>query len=641
MAGSSGNPLTLEVPGDNGMNLPSARSGSLSALTRSGATTPCAQSTAGGGGVSGATWVNARQVQESAIVAAVRRQMEALEEKLTLQFARDVATAQKHSDRLRDSGEARLDTKIGAIEQQQQRLERRLSEICGNLRSQSEELQNQMRRADQFDARAWGWRQKLEDDLRPQLLELEQNCQQANSAIRIAKAGSEEVLKAYNARISRIESLIDEHSAQSELNHSLMNMHNRLLQVEDLTPRLGRRGTQQTEREPSMLTAPAGSRDQAFVADLGKHWTDVLQLAESLRQESGDLRARVESQEESNRHLRAQWQAKDELIRGMRDRLERDNWESRFKELQARLLRVEQGQLLEAQQHHLGALMQKQHEFNGCESEKGRAAPQADVLSSAGMPPQPEWQTPLIPRIEEVGELQPELRAVREPPLSEKILWPDIHRHNAGGGHYSELTRSLRTDADFERHFLQPELARAADSAALSELTARKSFNTAESGGSGFTTAQEDVDAEELLRALATTPAATVLHSPQTEHVDNVAPHALPMEPLATAVHAVPTEPVAIVPPLPFGVLTQQEQPATGFAEATAIGAEDERRLSAEAVAATAECAAEEAAAEITGSKVGQPGSVGFIEAMQAMPVRGLAYAEQPEGSDGSSAILE
>jgi len=506
MAGSSGvgSPITLEVPsigtvGDNNLNLASARTGSLTAITRSGATSPRAPSTAGGGGASGTTWANARQVQESAIVAAVRRQLEALEEKLTLQLSMEIVKAHKHGDRLRDSGEARLDSKIDALEQQQQRLEKRLSEVSGNVRSLSEELQHQMRRADQLDARAWGWRQKLEDDLRPALVELEQNCQQANSSIRIAKAGSEEVLKAYNSRISRIESLVDERFAQAnDLGHSLMNVHNRLLQVEDTTPMVGRAGTKQIMRDPSTSSATAQTNDQAFAADLGKHWTDVLQLAESLRQEFGDLRARVEMQEESNKHLRTQWQAKDQLIRGMRDRLEHDNWESRFKELQARLVRMEQGRLLDAEQH-LGALMQNHFDLNGCEREKGGVAWQADMAATTTRPPLSEWQTLPNLRADEVSELQRELQAVREPPLPEKTLWPDTHMHGAfdnnGGSHCSELMRTQRTEADRERNLLQPDVARAIDSTALPEVTARHHSNIADSG-SGFNVAHEDISAE-------------------------------------------------------------------------------------------------------------------------------------------------
>mmetsp|Transcript_125489 Transcript_125489/g.244484 ORF Transcript_125489/g.244484 Transcript_125489/m.244484 type:complete len:625 (+) Transcript_125489:43-1917(+) len=624
MAGSSGigSPIALEVPpigivGDNSHNLASARTGSLTALTRSGATTPRAPSTTGGAGASGATWVNARQVQESAIVAAVRRQLEAVEEKLTLQLARELTKVQKHGDRLRESGEARLDTKIGTVEQQQQRLERRLSEVCGNLRTLSEELQNQMRRAEQFDTRAWGWRQKLEDDLRPQLLELEQNCQQASNAIRIAKAGSEEVLKAYNARIGRIESLVDERFAQADdLSHSLMNMHNRLLQVEDPKSMVGRGGTKQITREPSTVTTTTRTSDQAFATDLGKHWTDVLQLAESLRQECGDLRERVESQEESNRHLRTQFQAKEELIRGMRDRLEHDNWESRFKDLQARLLRVEQARLLEVEEH-LGTVMRNQLDLNGCVNEKGGVAWQADVAATPAKPPLPEWRAPALPWAEEVSELQRELRSVMEPPLPEGISSPDTHLHgayenNAGRSHDSALTKMLQMEAEADReHLLQQDLPKATESAALSELTFRTSFNTAESGsgfataqgsagGSGFATAQEDICAEDL-------------------------PRAMPRGPVATGTHTMPTEPVANILPM-----------AAGLAAAAATAPEEDPPLTAEAVVAIAERAVEEAAAEMAAKEtLGSRGLTG------AMPFRNPERAELPEGSDGSSAILE
>jgi len=288
------------------------------------------------------TWINAKQVQESAIITAVRRQIEALEDKLNGHFTRELMRVQQHGDRMRDAAIARVDAKISSMEANQPKFDRRLAELSGNYKGLSEEVQAQIRRIDQMDSRLWEWRHQLDEDMRAKLSEIEQNYQQICTSVRVTKATNDDVVKRFTARVVRLEELADERATHAEdLSQSLMNLHARLMQVEE--PSTGRPNS----RELSTLEPITDVSDCTYtsLALMEKQHSDALQKVELLQSESGDLRSKVESQEERYRSLRTLCDARDEQIRSLGDRMERGNWEGRIKELQTRLHEVERGNM--------------------------------------------------------------------------------------------------------------------------------------------------------------------------------------------------------------------------------------------------------------------------------------------------------
>uniref|UniRef100_A0A7S4VJZ7 Uncharacterized protein n=1 Tax=Alexandrium monilatum TaxID=311494 RepID=A0A7S4VJZ7_9DINO len=267
--------------------------------------------------------LHGKQVQERDIYSSVRRQMEVLEERLNGQIVR----VQQHGERSRDSALTRLDSKVSTMELLQPKVDRRIAEINGNLKALSEESQTQIRRMDQMDSRHWEWRHKLEEEIRGKLAGMETANQELASSFRVTKAANEEVLKRHHQRLLRLEELVDEGSKNHEdLNSNLMNMHTRLLEIENDSPAL--RSSSDPKDPLSDVNTSAG------LVIVESQVQDLSQKVTQLLEESYEMRAKLEAQEEHHKTLRTQVEAKDELIRGLEDRINRENWEGRLKELQ-------------------------------------------------------------------------------------------------------------------------------------------------------------------------------------------------------------------------------------------------------------------------------------------------------------------
>lgn len=356
------------------------------------------------------TWIHAKQAQESAIITAMRRQMEALEDKLSGHIVREVTRVQQQGDRLREAAIARVDAKIATLEALQTKFDRRLAEISGTSKGLSEEMQSQIRRIDQMDARIWEWRHQMDEDVRAKLAEVEQNYQQISTSVRVAKATHDDVLKRCTARIVRLEELLEERVAHAEdLSQSLMDLHGRLMQVED--PDLTR---QAVKRECARAEPPEDSIGSGAIAVLEKQHSDFLQKFEQLQNESSDLRAQVESQEERYRSLRTLCETKDEQYRTLGDRLERENWEGRLKDLHSRVHDCEQGRIGHAEQLeilHQKLELQDQGRGQLGHARMGRLQEQAVQgfdASEAGL-----CAARLAQAEERIGALYEELEAIR------------------------------------------------------------------------------------------------------------------------------------------------------------------------------------------------------------------------------------
>jgi len=290
-------------------------------------------------------WINAKQVQENAIITAVRRQIEALEDKMCGHVANEIARVQQHSDRMRDSAMARLDAKVAHMETAQlPRLDKRVAELSGNYKGLSEEMQSQIHRIDQMDTRLWEWRNQLDEETRNKVKEVEEMHQQLCTSSRVNKATNDDLLRRQMTRVTKLEELLEERSAHAEdLSHSLMNLHGRLIQVED--PK-----SPQQSHVMACRNLVTDLDESASVVLLEKQHSDVLSKFEQMRQDWGELRAQVESQEERYKLLRTLFDVKDEQYRSLGDRLDSENWEGRLKELQIRMHDAQQSNMGHSEQ---------------------------------------------------------------------------------------------------------------------------------------------------------------------------------------------------------------------------------------------------------------------------------------------------
>lgn len=275
------------------------------------------------------------------MMSVLRKQMEVVEEKLGSQISR----VQQQSDRLREAAFSRVDAKMGNMESLQPKIDRRLAELSGNYKGLSDEMQAQIRRLDAIDNRLLDWRHQLEEEFRSKFLEIEQGQQQLSSSVRVATSSSEDGLKRCNRRLVRLEGLVDERLASAEdVNQSLLNLHARLTEVEDF------RNQDSAIFRPEDLAVAVPSVDQAppddsAIVALESRMSDASQKLDRWQHESHDVHARLEAQEERLKSLRTLVETKEEHYRWLSDRVERTDWEGRFKELKSQLHDLEQHRL--------------------------------------------------------------------------------------------------------------------------------------------------------------------------------------------------------------------------------------------------------------------------------------------------------
>jgi len=319
---------------DRGSRPPSPRfTGSLSAMTQrpSRASTP------------GRIAVKPRE-QDMAAMGTFKRQIDAMEEKVSAQISR----AQHQSDKLRDAALARIDAKMASMEGMQPKMERRIAEMSGNFKGLSDEMQSQIRRTDQMDSRLWEWRQKFEEEIRAKFSEIEQNYHQVSSSVRVATASFDDGMKRCGRRLVRLEGLVDERLASvDDINQSLLNLHERTTELEDAK---SQDSVLFKSEELSLRSSPAPAPEQparedgALVA-LDSRVTEATQRLQEWQQESHETHARLEAQEERLKSLRTLIEAKEEHYRWLNDRVERADWEGRFKELQAQVKDLDQNRV--------------------------------------------------------------------------------------------------------------------------------------------------------------------------------------------------------------------------------------------------------------------------------------------------------
>lgn len=235
-----------------------------------------------------------------------------------------MARGQQQGDRLRDAALMRYDTRLGSIEAFQPRLDRRLTELSGNMRGLSDEMQCQIRRTDQTDSRLLEWRQQIEEETRSKFVGLEQSCQQIGSTVRVTKSNGDDVLKKYNQRLLRLESLMEEHVVSTaDTSQSLVQLHSRLADIEDSSCRHARELARCSPAQTSAggfstaLDAATVATDRASLASLGAQVAELIRKMDQLQSESHDFLSRVESTEQRCRSLRTLADTKDEQYKSI------------------------------------------------------------------------------------------------------------------------------------------------------------------------------------------------------------------------------------------------------------------------------------------------------------------------------------
>lgn len=265
----------------------------------------------------------ARASYESALLAAVRRQIEAFEEKVTTQLNR----IQSQSERVREAALLRLEEKMTVTEGLQPKFDRRIAELSGNVKGLSDELQAQIRRVDLMDDRNWEWRHQLEEEVRHKYADIEQSVQKVASGVRVMAASVSNDQKRQQQKFQRFEHDLGERSHfQEETREALLSLCTRIEALEEgHVPHkaAGERGASSTEDLASATLY--GLLDQRL--------EDLAERVERVFQDSHEVHARVAAQEEQFKTMRTLVNtAREDQSRALSDR-DRGDWESKLEQL--------------------------------------------------------------------------------------------------------------------------------------------------------------------------------------------------------------------------------------------------------------------------------------------------------------------
>lgn len=267
------------------------------------------------------------RAHKDALLAMVRRELEALEERLNNTIAR----ANQLGDKKREDAIARMDQKVGTMEALQPKFDRRLAELSGNYRGVSDEVQAQIKRVDLLDGRLWEWRKELEEEVNRKCSQLEQHQQQTDSAHRVAETANEDNVKKNSQRMQQLEALVEERLAHvEEHGQGLQGLHERLTEVESLATTSLAMAPRQL---PDPLEFDKSAAPSSSIAALETQLADAWQRIEALQGDRHEMHVRVEAQEERMKSLRTLLDAHEDKKRHLSDRLERIDPDSKIREL--------------------------------------------------------------------------------------------------------------------------------------------------------------------------------------------------------------------------------------------------------------------------------------------------------------------
>lgn len=277
-----------------------------------------------------------RASHESALLAAVRKQMDALEEKLVSQISR----IQSQNDRLREAAFSRLEEKMAIAEGQQPKLDRRLAELSGHFKGLSEEMQSQIRRVDMMDERLWEWRHQMEEEFQRKYVEFDNHVQKVSSSSRMLHSSLEDAHKKHVKHLHRLESEFNDRiGVHEDTREGLYHLHSRLEAVEqrrDLSEDFAQRDL--LPGRPEYLNLGQEVEHHAgILAMLENHVSDMSDKLEQLCQDSIDLHTTSNAQQVELKTVRTLIDTREEHHRLLSERVERSDWENKFEQVRQTL----------------------------------------------------------------------------------------------------------------------------------------------------------------------------------------------------------------------------------------------------------------------------------------------------------------
>mmetsp|Transcript_39246 Transcript_39246/g.108103 ORF Transcript_39246/g.108103 Transcript_39246/m.108103 type:complete len:917 (+) Transcript_39246:137-2887(+) len=269
--------------------------------------------------------VQAKAAYESTLLSLVKRQMEALEEKLGSQINR-IQSNDSASITL-------LEEKVSQTESLQPKLDKLLG-LRGKYECLSDEMHRQIQRVESMDEMVRKWRQELEKDFRQATMELDGKMQKISSELRVSKAVSDEERKRLAAKLQRLETEhVERHSALEETREGLMSLHGRL-QVVEQHPHLTQDTSIPTAPQPSIHAAPEmNGAYPEILAHIERRVKETADGVECMRQDIHDIAMRLGAQEEGLRGVRTLFDAREEDWRRLGERFESSGLESRLESL--------------------------------------------------------------------------------------------------------------------------------------------------------------------------------------------------------------------------------------------------------------------------------------------------------------------
>lgn len=148
-------------------------------------------------------------------------------------------------------------------------------------------------------------------------------------------------MKKHTKRLVKTESAIEERLVhQQDANQNIMSLHARIADVESVSSvhALSLRGPESPASPPPQHS----DVDRVTIAAIQARLHDVCQKNDFMQQESHDVHARVEAQEERLKSMRTSHETKEQHYKWLADRVERADWDGKFKDMQTQLNDIHQ-----------------------------------------------------------------------------------------------------------------------------------------------------------------------------------------------------------------------------------------------------------------------------------------------------------
>lgn len=373
--------------------------------------------------------LTARQNYESALLSAVRRQIESFEEKVGSQIS--TLRNQQQRDRQREAAFSRLEEKMCTLENMQPRFDQRLAELTGNFKGLSDEMQVQIRRVDLMDDRLWEWRHQLEEEFRQKYTDFEQSIQKVCSGVRVMASANEEGQKRLSQRVQALESELRERLSRHDDQKELDTFRGRMFALEGRCQSLEEQAALEVASSSVLSHSPVKGVDTmeeaanaALLGLLERRVGDVMGRMEQLHQDTREAHGKLAAQEEMHRTNRTLLEAAEERIRDLHNRLDRTDYDGRMDQLR-QATQDEQRQRLD---HHerLEILAKKIESQEQAHEELLHAQLRLrDNNSPISMQTGPDdldaWQDRIGELEAHVGVLQTELEVVRNENVAPRV----------------------------------------------------------------------------------------------------------------------------------------------------------------------------------------------------------------------------